>query len=230
MPVRLGIFNLTDSFTLFVLGRLEINRRIFWGPLYFSDIFSCSAVAIKLATPFDLLLVLEIFQPFHSFHSFHPYTHPTFAALKRLLHLTSFLYVSCRLLISSLTLTNSHSAFLSTTHTTLRCRSLARSRHPRGQTALHRPAPSRARAGLGLRGLSLSGSWPTRSTGTLASLHRPAPSRARAGLGLRGLSLSGSGRLGAPVPSRLMPTRNPPRSHPCSARADSDCRRLFTLG
>ena len=92
-----------------------------------------------------------------------------------MLHLPSFLYVSCRLLPSSLTLTNSHSAFLSTTHTTLRSRSLARSRHPRGQTALHRPAPSRARAGLGLRGLSLSG----------------------------------SGRLGAPVPSRLMPTRNP---------------------
>ena len=175
MPVRLGISNLTDSFTLFAPGRLEINRRIFWGPLYFCEIFSCSAVAIKLATPFDLLLVLEIFQPFHSFHSFHPDTHPTFAALNHLLHLPSFLYVSCRLLTSSLSLTRSHSAFLSTTHTTLRCRSLARSRHPRGQTALHRPAPSRARAGLGLRGLSLSG----------------------------------SGRLGAPVPSRLMPTRNP---------------------
>jgi hypothetical protein len=41
------------------------------------------------------------------------------------------------------------------------------------------------------------------------ALHRPAPSRARAGLGLCGLSLSGSGRLGVPVPSRLMPTRNP---------------------
>ena len=67
MPVRLGISNLTDSFTLFAPGRLEINRRIFWGPLYFCEIFSCSAVAIKLATPFDLLLVLEIFQkPFNA--------------------------------------------------------------------------------------------------------------------------------------------------------------------
>ena len=41
------------------------------------------------------------FQPLHSFHLFHPYTHPTYAALKRLLHLLSFLYVSCRLLTSS---------------------------------------------------------------------------------------------------------------------------------
>ena len=40
----------------------------------------------------------QIFQPlhsFHSFHSFHPHTHPTYAALKRLLHLPSLLYVSC---------------------------------------------------------------------------------------------------------------------------------------
>jgi hypothetical protein len=106
-------------------------------------------------------------------------------------------------------------AFLSTTHTTLRFT-------PPG--SLLGPGRSRATRSLPVR------LGPTRSTGTLASLHRPAPSRARAGLGLRGLSLSGSGRLGAPVPSRLMPTRNPPRSHPCSARADSDCRRLFTLG
>ena len=155
------------------------------------------------------------FQPFHSFHSFHPDTHPTFAALNHLLHLPSFLYVSCRLLTSSLSLTRSHSAFLSTTHTTLRFT-------PPG--SLLGPGRSRATRSLPVR------LGPTRSTGTLASLHRPAPSRARAGLGLRGLSLSGSGRLGAPVPSRLMPTRNPPRSHPCSARADSDCRRLFTLG
>ena len=195
------------------MGRLKINRRIFWGSLYFCDFFSSSAVAIKLATPFNLLLLIEIFQPFHSFHSFHPDTHPTFAALNHLLHLPSFLYVSCRLLTSSLT--RSHSAFLSTTHTTLRFT-------PPG--SLLGPGRSRATRSLPVR------LGPTRSTGTLASLHRPAPSRARAGLGLRGLSLSGSGRLGAPVPSRLMPTRNPPRSHPCSARADSDCRRLFTLG
>ena len=197
------------------MGRLKINRRIFWGSLYFCDFFSSSAVAIKLATPFNLLLLIENFQPFHSFHSFHPDTHPTFAALNHLLHLPSFLYVSCRLLTSSLPLTRSHSAFLSTTHTTLRFT-------PPG--SLLGPGRSRATRSLPVR------LGPTRSTGTLASLHRPAPSRARAGLGLRGLSLSGSGRLGAPVPSRLMPTRNPPRSHPCSARADSDCRRLFTLG
>ena len=63
MPVRLGISNLTDAFTLFVLGRLEINRMIFWEfHSIFANSFSCFAVAIKLATPFNLLLVLEIFQ------------------------------------------------------------------------------------------------------------------------------------------------------------------------
>ena len=61
-PGRLCISNLTDSSTLFALGRLKINRRIFWGSLYFCDFFSSSAVAIKLATPFNLLLLIEIFQ------------------------------------------------------------------------------------------------------------------------------------------------------------------------
>ena len=59
-PGRLCISNLTDSSTLFALGRLKINRRIFWGSLYFCDFFSSSAVAIKLATPFNLLLLIEI--------------------------------------------------------------------------------------------------------------------------------------------------------------------------
>ena len=132
------------------MGRLKINRRIFWGSLYFCDFFSSSAVAIKLATPFNLLLLIEIFQPFHSFHSFHPDTHPTFAALNHLLHLPSFLYESCRLLTSSLT--RSHSAFLSTTHTTLRFT-------PPG--SLLGPGRSRATRSLPVR------LGPTRSTGTL---------------------------------------------------------------
>ena len=69
-------------------------------PIYVTHL-SCSSVATKLATPFRFLPFSEIFQPLHSFHSFRPYTHPTYAALKRLLHLLSFLYVSCRLLTSS---------------------------------------------------------------------------------------------------------------------------------
>jgi hypothetical protein len=53
---------LTDPSTLFALGRLEINRQILWGSLYFCDFFSSFAVAIKLVTPFNLLLLIEIFQ------------------------------------------------------------------------------------------------------------------------------------------------------------------------
>ena len=99
-------------------------------------------------------------------------------------------------------------AFLSTTQTTFRCRSLAQSRQPRllrGHAALHRPDPSRARAGHGLPGLSLSGSGrlgvpvPTR----LMPTRIPSPVT----------SLLGSGRLGLPADRRLGPTRIPASSH-----------------
>ena len=78
MPVRLGISNLTDSFTLFVLGRLEINRMIFWEHSISVTFFSCSAVATKLATPFNLLLVIENFNPSTHFIPFTliPTQHP----------------------------------------------------------------------------------------------------------------------------------------------------------
>ena len=184
---------MTDSSTLFALGRLKINRRIFWGSLYFCDFFSSSAVAIKLVTPFNLLLFIEIFQPFHSFHSFHPDTHPTFAALNHLLHLPSFLYVSCRLLTSSLT--RSHSAFLSTTHTTLRFT-------PPG--SLLGPGRSRATRSLPVR------LGPTRSTGTLPA-HADSESSPVT-------SLLGSGRLGLPAALHLGLTRIPASSHVTARR------------
>ena len=162
---------------------------------------SCSLVATKLATPFRFPPVSEIFKPLHSFHSFRPYTHPTYAALKRLLHLPSFLYVSCRLL------TSSHTASFSTTQTKILCRSLAQSRQPRsrrGHVALHHPAPARARAGHGPPGSLPIGSgrlgvlWPTRPRLT----RDPSP-----------VPLSGPGRLGLPADRRLGPTRIPSSSH-----------------
>ena len=121
-------------------------------------------------------------------------------------------------------------AFLSTTHTTLRCRSLARSRHPRGHAALHRPAPSQGLAGHGLRGLSLSGS---------GRLGVPVPTplyTARLPLGPGPVT----GYAASPCPARAdSEYRYPrgscrlgirPRLHPCSALADSDYRRIVGSG